>query len=96
MLLFSLSSATWADAESPSISVAEQREQLLAAERWDAVQVCFGCHIMTEELISQQPRRRQKKHRKAMLEQRSCLDCHTNDDVACCHFRMFPEIDRWE
>lgn len=76
--------------------VALSSEERLAAERWDAVQVCFGCHEMTEAVISQQPRRRQKKHRSAMAEQRSCLDCHTSEEVACCHDRMFPEIDRWE
>ncbi|MEH6469855.1 MAG: NapC/NirT family cytochrome c [Halopseudomonas sp.] len=74
----------------------ELSEEQIEAERWDAVQICFECHEMSEAVISKQPRRRQKKHRKAMKKHRPCLDCHTSDDVACCHDRMFPPIDRWE
>lgn len=73
----------------------EQAEERKEAERWNAIYVCFRCHEMSERTISKQPRRRQKKHRKAMKKKRSCLDCHNSTDVRCCHERLFPPIERW-
>jgi hypothetical protein len=74
----------------------EQLEERREAERWNAIYVCFRCHDMSDRSISQQPRRRQKKHRKAMKKRRSCLDCHNSTDVRCCHDRIFPEVERWK
>ncbi len=74
----------------------EKTEAELEVERWSAISVCFRCHDMSERTISLQPRRRQKKHRKAMKKKRSCLDCHNATDVACCHDNLFPVIDMWK
>ena len=74
----------------------EQAEERAEAVRWNAIYVCFRCHDMSERAISQQPRRRQKKHRKAMKKKRSCLDCHNKTDVTCCHDNIFPSIERWQ
>jgi nitrate/TMAO reductase-like tetraheme cytochrome c subunit len=97
LLLISLSMSAIANTEAPvAPSKPVLSEEEIAAKRWVAIRICFDCHEMSEAIISQQPRRRQKKHRSAMKEQRSCLDCHTSDDVSCCHDRMFPKIDRWD
>ena len=78
------------------VPVGELTEDQVEAERWNAIYVCFRCHDMSERAISQQPRRRQKKHRRAMKKKRSCLDCHNKTDVTCCHDNLFPAIERWE
>jgi len=97
LLLSALTGSTIANTDVPvAPSKPALSEEEIAAKRWAAIRICFDCHEMSEAMISQQPRRRQKKHRSAMKEQRSCLDCHTSDDVSCCHDRMFPKIDRWE
>ncbi len=72
------------------LSEAEQR-----AESWKSVQVCFRCHDMSEDVLRKQPRRRQKKHRKAMKKQRACVECHNTTDVSCCHDHLFPKIEVW-
>lgn len=74
----------------------EQAEERREARRWNSIYVCFRCHEMSERVISQQPRRRQKKHRKAMSKRRSCLDCHNQTDVRCCHDLLFPKIESWK
>ena len=88
-----------ADTPPPADVVTEQaqeQEQVMTdgnAEAWKAIQVCFDCHAMSEEDISRQARQPQKKHRKAMTEQRPCTDCHNEKTVRCCHDNLFPKID---
>ncbi len=73
----------------------ELPEEQQRAESWKSVQVCFRCHDMSEQTLSKQPRRRQKKHRKALKTQRPCMECHNTSDESCCHDHLFPKIDVW-
>lgn len=86
LLLVPLSIVAFADAE-PALTE--------SSEQWESIQGCFGCHDMSKEALSKQPRRQQKKHSKAMESQRACIDCHNATDVACCHDDLFPKLDLW-
>lgn len=85
------------DTALPEVIVTEQAQEQVVPdennEAWKTIQICFECHTMSEEEISQQSRQPQKKHRKSMTEHRSCTDCHNGTTVRCCHDNLFPKID---